>query len=72
MISSVYIGTTLSVFLLNIPGAVIRGSYGNRAGKVRDMKGTSFYEAYTKLSNDKRNEILNNLGKKFLTTAIKR
>lgn len=65
-------GSMLGFIFLNIPGAVIGGYYGNRAGKVRDMKGTSVYEAYTKLSNEKRSEILNNIGKKFLTTAIKR
>jgi hypothetical protein len=44
MISSVYIGTKLSVFLLYIPGAVIGGSYGNRAGKVRDIKPSLLFQ----------------------------
>ncbi|KAJ3349181.1 hypothetical protein HDU91_006416 [Kappamyces sp. JEL0680] len=37
---------------------------------IRDMKGVSVYEAYCKLSHEKRQEILANLGKKFFTTAI--
>jgi hypothetical protein len=57
--------------VLNVPGAFVGGYYGNRAGKVRDMKGVSVYEAFSKLSHEKRNEILGNLGKKFLSAAIK-
>jgi hypothetical protein len=63
-------GSCLGFIMLNIPGAVIGGYYGNRAGKVRDMKGTSVYEAYTKLSQEKRLEIINSLGKKFISAAI--
>ena len=60
----------LGFIVLNVPGAIIGGYYGNRAGKVRDMKGVSVYDAYCKLSTERRQEILANLGKKFLTAAI--
>ncbi|KAJ3304332.1 hypothetical protein HDV03_002947 [Kappamyces sp. JEL0829] len=63
-------GIMMGFIVLNVPGAVIGGYYGNRAGKIRDMKGVSVYEAYCKLSHEKRQEILANLGKKFFTTAI--
>jgi hypothetical protein len=49
---------------------LIGGYYGNRMGKVRDMKGVSVYEAFGKLSQEKRGEILSSLGKKFFSTAI--
>ncbi|KAJ3269365.1 hypothetical protein HDV01_001479 [Terramyces sp. JEL0728] len=64
-------GVMLGFIVLNVPGAVIGGYYGNKAGKVRDMKGVSVYEAYTKLSHEKRHEIMGNLGKKFLTATLK-
>ncbi|KAJ3308079.1 hypothetical protein HDV04_001831 [Boothiomyces sp. JEL0838] len=64
-------GVMLGFIVLNVPGAVIGGYYGNKAGKVRDMKGVSVYEAYTKLSHEKRQEIMGNLGKKFLTATLK-
>jgi hypothetical protein len=35
------------------------------------MKGVSVYEAFTKLSTEKRNEVLGSLSKKFLSAAIK-
>jgi hypothetical protein len=60
----------LGFIVLNVPGAIIGGYYGSRAGKVRDMKGVSVYDAYCKLSTERRQEILSNLGKKFLTAAI--
>jgi len=60
----------LGFIVLNVPGAIIGGYYGNRSGKVRDMKGVSVYDAYCKLSASRRQEILSNLGKKFLTVAI--
>lgn len=65
-------GVCLGFIVLNIPGAVIGGYYGRSAGKVRDMKGVSVYDAYAKLSSERRAEIMGNLGKKFLTAAIKK
>jgi hypothetical protein len=64
-------GAMIGFICLNVPGAFIGGYYGNRAGKVRDMKGVSVYEAFTKLSTEKRNEVLGSLSKKFLSAAIK-
>ena len=64
-------GVMLGFICLNVPGAVMGGYYGNRAGKVRDMKGVSVYEAFSKLSQERRYEILGNLSKKFLSVAIK-
>jgi DnaJ-class molecular chaperone len=64
-------GAMFGFIVLNVPGAFIGGYYGNRAGKVRDMKGVSVYEAFSKLSTEKRNEILGSLSKKFLSAAIK-
>lgn len=63
-------GVMLGFIVLNVPGAIMGGYYGNRAGKVRDMKGVSVYDAYCKLSTERRQEILSNLGKKFLSAAI--
>ncbi|KAI8901067.1 DnaJ domain-containing protein [Globomyces pollinis-pini] len=64
-------GVMLGFIVLNIPGAIAGGYYGNRAGKVRDMKGVSVYEAFSKLTDERRHEILDTLGKKFFTAAIK-
>nr|KAJ3423106.1 hypothetical protein HK105_003131 [Polyrhizophydium stewartii] len=63
-------GALLGFIVLNIPGAVIGGYYGNRMGKIRDMKGRSVYEAFAQLSSERRKEILSALGKKFFTSAI--
>ena len=63
-------GAVMGFIVFNIPGAVIGGYYGSRMGKVRDMKGVSVYEAFSRLSSQKRQEILTQIGKKFFTTAI--
>ncbi|KAH6563103.1 hypothetical protein BASA50_004607 [Batrachochytrium salamandrivorans] len=63
-------GGLLGFIVLNIPGAVVGCYYGNRMGKIRDMKGMSVYEAFTKLSSDKRRDILIQLGKKLFTAAV--
>jgi hypothetical protein len=68
------IGLTAGIFLgfiiLNVPGAVIGGYYGSRAGKVRDMKGVSVYEAFSRLEGAKRKEILTALAKKLLVGGM--
>ena len=39
-------------------------------GKVRDMKGTCVYEAFSKLGKDKRGQILSALATKLFKGAI--
>lgn len=39
-------------------------------GKVRDLKGVSVYEAFSKLSLEKRGEILAGLGKKVIPVSF--
>jgi curved DNA-binding protein CbpA len=63
-------GAMLGFIFLNIPGALIGGYYGNRMGKVRDMKGTSVYDAFAKMSQEKRTEVLGSFAKKFIQTSI--
>ncbi len=41
-----------------------------RMGKVRDMKGVAVYDAFARLSAEKRGEILAGFAKKFLQTAV--
>ncbi|KAI8909811.1 DnaJ domain-containing protein [Gorgonomyces haynaldii] len=62
-------GAMLGFIVLNLPGALIGGYYGNRAGKVRDLKGKSVYDAFMKLSSERRQEIIGSLAKKFLGQA---
>ncbi|KAJ3216705.1 hypothetical protein HDU67_009137 [Dinochytrium kinnereticum] len=63
-------GTVLGFIVFNIPGAVFGYWMGNKMGKVRDMKGVSVYEAFSKLGKDKKSEILSHLAKKMFSTAI--
>ena len=39
-------------------------------GKVRDMKGVCVYEAFSKLSKDKKAEVLSHLAQKVLKASI--
>ena len=63
-------GVMLGFIVLNVPGSVIGYYYGGKAGKVRDMKGVSVYDAFSKLSSEKRAAILSDLGKKFIATSV--
>ncbi|KAI9336434.1 DnaJ domain-containing protein [Zopfochytrium polystomum] len=58
-------GATLGFIFGNLPGAV--GGYyaGGQLGKIRDRKGVSVYEAFTKLAVEKRAEILSELSAKL-------
>eukprot|EP00842_Homolaphlyctis_polyrhiza_P000648 jgi/Hompol1/1584/HPOL_004586-RA len=63
-------GVALGFIVLNIPGAIMGGYLGNRAGKIRDIKGVSVYEAFCNLPQHKRGEILTSLATKLFSTAI--
>ncbi|KAI9344226.1 DnaJ domain-containing protein [Zopfochytrium polystomum] len=63
-------GTMLGFIILNIPGAVFGYYMGSKMGKVRDMKGVSVYEAFSKLTKEKKNEILSHLATKMFKNAI--
>lgn len=63
-------GIILGFIIFNIPGAVFGYYMGSKTGKVRDMKGVSVYEAFSKLPLDKRGQILSDIGKKMFKTAI--
>ena len=60
-------GTMMGFIILNIPGAAIGAYYGNQMGKIRDMKGMCVYDAFAKLSQERKSEILASLAKKFIT-----
>ncbi|KAJ3096726.1 hypothetical protein HDU97_005617 [Phlyctochytrium planicorne] len=63
-------GSVLGFIVFNIPGAVFGYWMGNKMGKVRDMKGVSVYEAFSKLGKEKKAEILSHLAKKMFSSAI--
>ncbi|KAI9002392.1 DnaJ domain-containing protein [Gaertneriomyces semiglobifer] len=63
-------GFTLGFIVFNIPGALFGAWTGKKMGKVRDMKGVSVYEAFSKLGKDRKAEILSHLAAKMFKTAI--
>ncbi|KAI8807563.1 DnaJ-domain-containing protein [Cladochytrium replicatum] len=47
-------GFCLGFIVFNIPGAIFGAYTGSKMGKVRDMKGVSVYEAFSKLGQEKK------------------
>ncbi|KAJ3283395.1 hypothetical protein HDU76_008477 [Blyttiomyces sp. JEL0837] len=63
-------GTMLGFIIFNIPGAFVGYWMGNKMGKIRDMKGVSVYEAFSKLGKEKKAEILSHLAQKMFHGSI--
>ncbi|KAJ3415750.1 hypothetical protein HDV05_004214 [Chytridiales sp. JEL 0842] len=63
-------GTVLGFICLNIPGAVVGYWWGSKLGKVRDMKGKCVYDAFMKLSKDRKSEILSHIAQKMFASAL--
>ncbi|KAI8818073.1 DnaJ domain-containing protein [Fimicolochytrium jonesii] len=63
-------GFVVGFIVFNIPGALFGAYTGKKMGKVRDMKGVAVYEAFAKLSKDRKAEILAALAGKFLPKAF--
>ncbi|KAJ3051091.1 hypothetical protein HK097_007935 [Rhizophlyctis rosea] len=63
-------GFVLGFIIFNIPGALFGAWTGNRLGKVRDMKGISVYEAFSKLGRDRKAEILSHIAQKVFSKAL--
>ncbi|KAJ3152437.1 hypothetical protein HDU86_005618 [Geranomyces michiganensis] len=63
-------GFALGFIVLNIPGAMFGAWTGKKMGKVRDVKGVGVYEAFSKLSKDRKSEILSGLAQKMFASAM--
>jgi hypothetical protein len=60
----------LGAIILNIPGFFLGMYFGSKMGKIRDMKGVCVYDAFMKLSKDKKAEILSHLAQKVFSSTI--
>jgi len=60
-------GAAIGFIVGNIPGAVIGGYGGSKLGAIRDNKGVSVYEAFSKLSRQQKSAILSALAAKVLS-----
>ncbi|RIB07258.1 DnaJ domain-containing protein [Gigaspora rosea] len=62
-------GGTLGFICANIPGLVLGAYAGNKLGAIRDAKGVSVYDAYSKLSSNHKAAILSALAAKLITSG---
>ncbi|KAI9094928.1 DnaJ-domain-containing protein [Phlyctochytrium arcticum] len=63
-------GFMMGFIVFNIPGALFGAYSGKKMGKVRDMKGVSVYEAFAKLEQPRKSEILSSLAGKLFKSAF--
>ncbi|CAG8470427.1 5805_t:CDS:2 [Scutellospora calospora] len=62
-------GGALGFICGNVPGLVLGAYAGNKLGAVRDAKGVSVYDAYSKLSGNHKAAILAALATKLVTSG---
>ncbi|CAG8598504.1 10826_t:CDS:2 [Cetraspora pellucida] len=62
-------GGMLGFICGNVPGLVLGAYAGNKLGAIRDAKGVSVYDAYSKLSGNHKAAILAALATKLVTTG---
>ncbi|TPX37970.1 hypothetical protein SmJEL517_g00252 [Synchytrium microbalum] len=63
-------GAILGFITANMVGAVAGFAAGGALGKVRDAKGVSVYDAFTKLSSPQRRQILERIATQILGVAM--
>ncbi|KAJ3091158.1 hypothetical protein HK102_001514 [Quaeritorhiza haematococci] len=63
-------GAMLGFIIMNIPGAIAGYYFGSKMGRIRDFHGVSVYEAFSKLGQEKRAEILTHLAQKMFASAM--
>ncbi|KAJ3043769.1 hypothetical protein HDV00_004175 [Rhizophlyctis rosea] len=63
-------GFVLGFIIFNVPGALFGAWTGHRLGKIRDMKGVSVYDAFSKLGRDRKAEILSHIAQKVFSKAL--
>lgn len=63
-------GTILGFIFANIPGMFIGGIMGYRMGQIRDNKGVSVMEAFSRLPREQKAQLLAGLAKKFIGVGI--
>jgi hypothetical protein len=63
-------GGTLGGIIGNIPGFIAGVAFGWAMGGIRDRHGMSVYDAFLKLDQPQRREILIALGSKLLANSI--
>ncbi|CAG8601852.1 16800_t:CDS:2 [Dentiscutata heterogama] len=62
-------GGALGFICANVPGLVLGAYAGNKLGAIRDAKGVSVYDAYSKLSSNHKAAILSSLAAKLITSG---
>ncbi|CAG8445388.1 5680_t:CDS:2 [Dentiscutata erythropus] len=62
-------GGALGFICANVPGLVLGAYAGNKLGSIRDAKGVSVYDAYSKLSSNHKAAILSSLAAKLITSG---
>ncbi|CAB4423058.1 DnaJ-domain-containing protein [Rhizophagus irregularis] len=62
-------GACLGFICGNVPGLIIGAYAGNKLGAIRDAKGMSVYDAYSRLNGNRKAAILAALASKLITAG---